>query len=73
MSSSAAERLNVFTLDNVKRVIVKNFCAGKKKGPKMLDIFHSTATKDQVGLWVVLLRHKNTFQLKELKYSSLLT
>ena len=33
MSCSAAERLNVFTLHEVKREFVKNFCASKKKGP----------------------------------------
>ena len=33
MSCSAAERLNVFTLHNVYREFVKNFCASKKKGP----------------------------------------
>ena len=33
MSCSAAELLNVFTLHNVQRESVKNFCARKKKGP----------------------------------------
>ena len=33
MFCSAAERLNVFTLLNVDRKFVKNFCAIKKKGP----------------------------------------
>ena len=34
MSYSATERLNVFTLHEVKREFVKNFCASKN--PKIL-------------------------------------
>ena len=33
MPCLAAERLNVFTIYNVQREFVKNFCASKKKGP----------------------------------------
>ena len=42
MPCLAAERLNVFTIYNVEREFVKNFCASKKKGPFPKTIYASS-------------------------------